>query len=152
MPGPQQGPTPPAPAAETVASPVRVPQEAERATESAVTDSPLGDWQTDKNSGLVRIEACGTALCGYALDATTGAKGEPVLVNMKPKNDTKWIGNIYSRSSGNSYYGIMTLKQDHDTLRVEACALSRFFCSGSDWTRVAGKPDEPLGSQQMPGS
>jgi uncharacterized protein (DUF2147 family) len=102
-------------------------------------DTPVGDWQTDGKANLVRIESCGTALCGYVLDAATSTKGETVLINMKPKNDTQWAGNVYSRASGNSYYGRMTLK-DAKTLRVEACALGSFFCSGNNWTRIEQKP------------
>lgn len=87
----------------------------------------------------MRIESCGAALCGFVLDAATHTKGESVLINMKPKDDTKWTGNVYSRASGNSYYGTMTLK-DGKTLRVEACALGSFFCSGNNWTRLERKP------------
>jgi uncharacterized protein (DUF2147 family) len=97
-------------------------------------DSPAGDWQTEGRNGLVRIESCGDAYCGYALNATTKAKGETVLVNMKAKKASQWAGNIYSRSSGNSYYGTMTLKEGN-SLRVEACALGSYFCSGNTWTR-----------------
>ena len=131
------------------ASPVNKPVETTSATtlvapetESPVADSPLGDWQTGgKNPTLVHIEACGHALCGYVLDAATRAMGESILVNMKPKGDARWSGNVYSRTSGNSYYGTMTLKQA-DTLRVEACALGKFLCSANNWTRVQPKPDE----------
>jgi len=97
-------------------------------------DSPIGDWQTEARNGLVRIEACGPSLCGYMLDANTKAKGETILVNMKPKKSNQWAGGVYSRSSGNSYYGTMTLKEGN-SLRVEACALGSFFCSGNTWTR-----------------
>jgi uncharacterized protein DUF2147 len=104
-------------------------------------DSPVGDWQTEGKTNLVRIETCGTALCGFVLDAATRSKGESVLINMKPKNknDAEWTGHVYSRTSGNSYYGTMTLK-DGKTLRVEACALGSFFCSGNNWTRIEQKP------------
>jgi uncharacterized protein (DUF2147 family) len=102
-------------------------------------DTPVGDWQTEGKTNLVRIESCGAALCGFVLDAATHTKGESVLINMKPKNDTEWTGNVYSRASGNSYYGTMTLK-DGKTLRVEACALGAFFCSGNNWTRIEQKP------------
>jgi uncharacterized protein (DUF2147 family) len=106
-------------------------------------DTPVGDWQTEGKTNLVRIETCGTALCGFVLDAASHNKGESVLINMKPKNDSKndaeWTGHVYSRASGNSYYGTMTLK-DSKTLRVEACALGSFFCSGNNWTRVEQKP------------
>src|SRR5580700_8796879 len=61
-------------------------------------DTPIGDWQTEAKTNLVRIETCGTALCGFVLDAATHTKGETVLINMKPKNDTEWTGNVYSRA------------------------------------------------------
>ncbi|MCK1392774.1 DUF2147 domain-containing protein [Bradyrhizobium sp. 1] len=101
---------------------------------------PLGQWESDGAKSMVRIERCGPALCGYALTENS-AKGESVLVNMKPKSHDAWTGSIYSRSSGNTYYGAMTLKSS-GKLYVEACALGRFWCSGNDWTRVEGQPDK----------
>jgi uncharacterized protein DUF2147 len=97
-------------------------------------DAPLGQWESAGAKGKVRIEHCGPALCGYALTEAS-AKGESVLVNMKPKSDGVWTGNIYSHSSGNTYYATMTLK-DSGKLHVEACVLGHFFCSGNDWRRV----------------
>lgn len=111
-------------------------------------DSPVGDWQTEGKKGLVRIETCGAALCGYLLNETTNTTGETVLINMKAKTDAEWAGDIYSRASGNSYYARMTFKQP-DTLRVEACAIGRFFCSGNDWTRVP-RSDELVTSRDLP--
>ena len=111
-------------------------------------DSPVGDWQTEGKKGLVRIEKCGASLCGYLLSEATNATGETVLSNMKRKNDTQWSGDIYSRASGNTYYARMTFKQP-DTLRVEACAIGRFFCSGNNWTRVV-KSDEVVTSRDQP--
>ena len=100
--------------------------------------APLGQWESTGAKGVVRIEHCGTALCGYALtEAST--RGESVLVNMKPKSDGVWTGNIYSRSSGNTYYAKMTFKQP-DTLRVEACAI------GSGHTSINGSCGHRLSS------
>jgi uncharacterized protein (DUF2147 family) len=124
--GAQEKPAAASPVSQQVA---RVSQQSEEDD-----DSPIGDWQTEAHNGLVRIEACGPSLCGYMLDANSKARGETVLVNMKPKKSNQWAGNIYSRSSGNSYYGTMTLKEGN-SLRVEACALGSFFCSGNTWTR-----------------
>jgi len=104
-------------------------------------DMPLGQWESAGAKGMVRIERCGSALCGYALTEAS-SKGESVLVNMRPKSDGVWTGNIYSRSSGNTYYATMTLRGS-DKLHVEACALLRFFCSGNDWTRVE-QPQEKV--------
>ncbi|PSO21833.1 DUF2147 domain-containing protein [Bradyrhizobium sp. MOS003] len=96
--------------------------------------SPLGEWESTGAKGTVRIERCGPALCGFALTEASD-RGESVLVNMKPKTHDVWTGSIYSRSSGSTYYGRMTLTSS-GKLRVEACAIGRFWCSGNDWTRV----------------
>ncbi|MCA1359028.1 DUF2147 domain-containing protein [Bradyrhizobium sp. IC3069] len=108
--------------------------------------APLGEWESAGAKGTVRIERCGPALCGYALSEASG-RGESVLVNMKPKKHNVWTGSIYSRSSGNTYYATMTLKSS-GKLRVEACALGRFWCSGNDWTRVDGPREEITASSQ----
>ncbi|WBL76958.1 DUF2147 domain-containing protein [Bradyrhizobium xenonodulans] len=96
--------------------------------------SPLGEWESTGAKGTVRIERCGPALCGFALTEASN-RGESVLVNMKPKTHDVWTGSIYSRSSGSTYYGTMTLKAS-GKLHVEACAFGRFWCSGNDWTRI----------------
>jgi uncharacterized protein (DUF2147 family) len=110
-------------------------------------EMPLGDWQTEGNTGSVRIQRCGPALCGYLLNPSTDTLGESVLINMKPKSADKWSGDIYSRASGSSYYATMTVKGPN-TLRVEACALGQFFCSGNVWNRIA-KPQDQMTSRQV---
>jgi uncharacterized protein (DUF2147 family) len=135
------------PAVAAQPAPQAAPQVARASEESddATIDTPIGDWQTEGKGGLVRIEPCGEALCGYVLNASTRSKGETVLVNMKAQNITQWTGNVYSRSSGNGYYGTMTLKETN-TLRVEACAVGKFFCSGNNWTRIdEGRSTGPNG-------
>jgi uncharacterized protein (DUF2147 family) len=122
---------------------------------SELADTPLGDWQSEGNKGLVRIEPCGSVLCGYMVDAATNAKGETILINMKSKmksgmkseGATEWTGTIVSRASGSTYYATMALKQSN-TLRVEACAVGRFFCSGNDWSRIATTPQALITSRQ----
>src|SRR5882724_914777 len=109
-------------------------------------DTPLGDWQTEGNKGLVRIEPCGSALCGYTVDTATNAKGETVLINMKPKGASDWTGTIVSRASGNTYYAKLSMKQS-TTLRVDACVVGRFFCSGNDWSRIVTTPQALITSR-----
>jgi uncharacterized protein (DUF2147 family) len=137
---------PPIAAPKPIPVPVPVPPIAKvsQETEDAPADTPIGDWQTEGNKGTVRIERCGQAMCGYVLNLTPNGKGDTILINMKPKTNTgkpdaMWSGNIYSRSSGSTYYSTMTMK-GINTLRVEACALGRFFCSGNDWTRIGKAP------------
>jgi hypothetical protein len=102
-------------------------------------DTPVGDWETEGGKGMVRIEPCGQALCGYVFDPSSKAKGETVLVDMKSKSASEWSGSIYSRASGNIYYGTIAMKGPN-SLQVEACALGRFFCSGNLWSRADIKP------------
>ena len=106
--------------------------------EEDATDSPLGDWQTE-GRGMVRIAECGRALCGYAIKEGDTEKGEAILINMKPKSDQQWSGSVYSKDSGDTYYGTMRMKGPN-MLRVEACAFSRFYCNGGNWTRITRKP------------
>jgi hypothetical protein len=124
---------PPADAALPLAPPLRVNKVVHRVEKEP--EGPLGDWVTEGSKGTVRIEPCGQALCGYVLDAATEAKGEAVLIDMKPKEKSEWSGNIYSRDSGDTYYATMTLK-DPNTIEVKACALWRFWCSGNAWSRI----------------
>ena len=70
-----------------------------------------------------------------------------MLINMKPKAASEWSGNIFSRNSGNTYYGTIALKGPNSLL-VKACALGRFFCSGNVWSRIAGKPEKQITSRQ----
>jgi uncharacterized protein (DUF2147 family) len=131
------------------------PAAASQQAASEPADTPLGDWQSEGNKGLVRIEPCGSALCGYMVDAATSAKGETILINMKSKMKSEmksegvaeWTGTIVSRASGSTYYATMALKQSN-TLRVEACAVGRFFCSGNDWSRIATAPQALITSRQ----
>jgi uncharacterized protein (DUF2147 family) len=123
--------------------PVQVLQE----TDDDPAEAPLGDWQTEGNKGSVRIERCGHALCGYVLNPSSNASGETVLINMKPKAASEWSGNIYSRDSGSTYYATIAM-QGPDSLRVEACALGRFFCSGNVWSRIGAKPEKLVTSRR----
>jgi uncharacterized protein (DUF2147 family) len=118
-----------------------------REAEDEPAATPLGEWRTEGKTGSVRIERCGRALCGYILDASSHAAGETVLINMKSKASAEWSGNIYSRDSGNTYYATMAM-QGPNALRVEACALGRFFCSGNVWSRINTPPDQMISSSQ----
>jgi len=136
-------PTPAVPPPAAASRPVQVLQE----TDDDPAEAPLGDWQTDGNKGSVRIERCGLALCGYVLNPSSNTNGETVLINMKPKTASEWSGNIYSRDSGSTYYATIAMRGP-DSLRVEACALGRFFCSGNVWSRIGAKTEKRVTSRR----
>jgi len=126
-PSPLPPPRPQVPAA-TVATIAPVP---------AVPDpnSPVGIWLTEEKEGKVRIEPCGTYLCGYSLDSKSNANGEQVLINMKPGKDQKWAGRIHDPNTGSDYESTIALK-GKDELRVQGCAFGGMFCGGQTWTRL----------------
>ena len=117
-----------------------------READDAAAETPLGDWLTE-GKGSVRIERCGRALCGHVLNPSSSDDGEMVLINMKPKAAALWSGNIYSRDSENTYYATIAMKGPY-LLRVEACALGRFFCSGKVWSRIGAQPEKLVISRQ----
>jgi len=123
---------PPAPA------PGPVPQRPQGPAPSAAAvrdaNSPLGVWLTEEKEGKVRIEQCGTNLCGYSVDAKSNLNGEQVLINMRPAKDQKWSGRILDPNTGSTYDSTIALKGD--ILRVQGCAFGGMFCGGQTWTRV----------------
>ena len=143
-------PVPPAPVEKPVETAQPAPQVervAHQAAEEEPSDSPIGDWQTE-GKGTVRIAKCGNALCGFVL-GSSNEKGEAILINMKPKTERQWTGGVYSQDSGETYYGTMSMKAIN-TLRVEACAVGRFYCSGNNWNRITRRADGLVTSRQVP--
>ena len=98
-------------------------------------NSPVGLWLTEEKEGKVRIEQCGTNLCGYSVDAKSNANGEQVLINMRPGKDQKWSGRILDPNTGSTYDSTIAMKGT-DTLRVQGCAFGGMFCGGQTWTRM----------------
>jgi uncharacterized protein (DUF2147 family) len=132
----QQAPAAAGPVVAT--APVSAPiqnQQAPAAAASRPASSPLGIWQTEEKEGLVRIEPCGSNLCGYSVDAKTNQNGEKILINMRPVNDSKWTGRIHDPNSGSNYDSTIALKGP-DSLRVQGCAFGGMFCGGQTWSRM----------------
>jgi uncharacterized protein (DUF2147 family) len=98
-------------------------------------NSPLGVWLTEEKEGKVRIEQCGTNLCGYSVDSKSNQNGEQVLINMRPGKDSKWSGRIFDPKSGSTYDSTIALRNS-DSLRVQGCAFGGMFCGGQTWSRV----------------
>ena len=93
-------------------------------------NSPLGVWATEENKGNVRIEQCGSNLCGYAVKS-----GEKILISMKPEGG-KWTGRIHDPDSGRNYDSTIAMKGTN-ALRVQGCAFGGMFCGGQTWKRVS---------------
>ncbi|MCK1360190.1 DUF2147 domain-containing protein [Bradyrhizobium sp. 199] len=131
---PAAPPPPPAPAPAPVQAAAVAPPVA-AAAPTRDLNSPLGVWLTEEKEGKVRIEQCGTNLCGYSVDGKSNQNGEQVLINMKPSKDQKWSGRILDPNSGSTYDSTIAMKGT-DRLRVQGCAFGGMFCGGQTWTRV----------------
>ena len=131
-PQPAPAPLPPAPAVAAVPPAAAAPAPVQRPRDQ---NSPVGVWLTEEKEGKVRIEQCGTNLCGYSVDVKSNANGEQVLINMRPGKDQKWSGRILDPNTGSTYDSTIAMKGS-DTLRVQGCAFGGMFCGGQTWTRV----------------
>jgi len=109
--------------AQTAAAPIRDP------------GSPVGIWLTQEKEGKVRIEQCGSNLCGYSVDANSNQNGEQVLINMKPDKDQQWTGRILDPSTGSTYDSTIAMRGPSQ-LSVRGCALGGMFCGDQTWSRV----------------
>jgi len=123
----------------------------------AFAASPKGDWLVEDKSAIIRIDSCGSALCGAIVWAkkqdgvdennpdpakrSRPIMGLPLLLGMKPGSDGRWDGDIYNPENGKTYTSRMWLKND-DTIRVEGCVLG-FLCGGQDWTRTTAPASAP---------
>ena len=124
-------PSAPPPAPAPVAAPQSAPSAVAPAAVPAVAAStPVGIWKTEDDKGNVRIEQCGTDLCGYAVGS-----GEKILINMRA-DDSKWVGRIHDPDSGRNYDSTIAMKGPN-ILRVQGCAFGGLFCGGQIWKRVS---------------
>jgi uncharacterized protein (DUF2147 family) len=121
------------------------------------TNSPAGIWLTQAGDAKIRINHCGTGLCGtivwlkVPVDPNTGRpqvddkNADPVLAKrpiigidifrkMKSVADNKWSGTIYNADDGNSYSSDVIVAGPHK-LEVRGCVMG-VLCGGETWTRV----------------
>ena len=119
-----------APVAAPAPAPVAVAPAQVAAAPAPAANTPIGVWATEENKGNVRVEQCGTNLCGYAMKSN-----ERILINMKP-DGAKWSGRIHDPDSGRNYDSTIAMKGPN-AMRVQGCAFGGMFCGGQTWKRVS---------------
>jgi uncharacterized protein (DUF2147 family) len=131
-PAPAASAAPAAPAPVANNTPPAQQPVADSAPPAAASTTPLGLWQTADNKGNVRIEPCGTNICGFAEHTN-----DRILINMKPSSDnSKWTGRIHDPDSGSNYDSIIAMKGPN-LLKVQGCAFGGLFCGGQTWKRIS---------------
>jgi uncharacterized protein (DUF2147 family) len=116
----------------------------------------VGLWKTARDEGLIRIEACGGAICGRIADAAPTGGGpvqmdvknpDPtlrdrpieglVIMKLKPTGPGRWgEGYVYNPDDGRSYKASASLAPD-GRLRVKGCLVVP-LCRTQTWTRANG--------------
>lgn len=120
-----------------------------QATASGVSPEIVGLWRTAGDEGLVRIEACGRAICGRAVDDTPPqtyvgnrnpdlhdqAVDGQLIMKLKPLGPGQWgDGWIQNPDNGKTYKASITLTPD-GRLRLKGCIVVP-LCRTQTWTRV----------------
>jgi uncharacterized protein (DUF2147 family) len=121
----------------------------------AAAGDVTGFWRTQVDAGVIRIEACGTEICGRTVtsasmaahpDLTDARNKDPALrgralknlliLRVKPLGDGRWgEGWIYNPRDGGQYHA--TLKLDGPAiLKVTGCLVAP-LCRTQTWTRAA---------------
>jgi uncharacterized protein (DUF2147 family) len=114
----------------------------------------IGLWKTPVDGGLVRIEACGEAICGHVVSGAR-LRADPAMKDVKnhdptlrtrpikgllmlklsPKGPGQWgDGWVYNPDDGATYKGSMKLTQDGH-LRLQGCVVVP-LCKTQTWTRA----------------
>jgi uncharacterized protein (DUF2147 family) len=137
-----------APASPVLAPPAKAASKPSASKTAAA--SPVGEWLVEDGDARIRIQECGSNLCGVVTAAKNAQDtdrknpnpelrhrsilGMPVLLDMKPSKGNRWEGQIYNAKDGQTYTANISLN-DPQRLRVEGCVFG-FLCGGQNWTRV----------------
>lgn len=117
---------------------------------------PTGIWLTQAGDAKVRIDRCGTTICGTIvwlkapIDTITGkpqiddknpdptkARRPIIGINLFQEMKLagqKWSGRIYNADNGKIYASNVSLI-NNKSLKVEGCVL--MFCGSETWTKLS---------------
>ena len=116
----------------------------------AFAGDATGVWMRSSGSSKIKIDACGSALCGTVVwektprndtfnpdpaKRTEPITGRRILLGMKPTGTAdQWKGEVYNAEDGKTYTGYVTLQGD-GTLKLQGCVLGGLICKSDVWSR-----------------
>lgn len=111
---------------------------------AASADPVLGIWQTEVDDGSyahVEIAPCDDKICGTFIRTfdDTGEYESPnlgklVVIDMVPKGDNHYRGNVWRPSNDKVYIGKIDL--DGDKLYLKGCVAGGLICAKQTWVRL----------------
>ena len=106
----------------------------------AGAEQAFGRWRVADGSAIIRIQACGAALCGFVAAAPPpgpgekSAIGQKILLDLKREGDT-WRGPIFTLDDRKTYDGEISIGADSAHLKVRGCVPGGGLCGGETWKR-----------------
>jgi uncharacterized protein (DUF2147 family) len=112
----------------------------------------MGVWRNPKNSVHVKIEPCGSAMCGTVVWASPKAQadakkggtdrlvGLQLLRNFTPVKPGVWRGKVFVPDLNGTFSGTAELV-DAGTLKARGCLFVGFACKTQLWKKVDNAAD-----------
>jgi uncharacterized protein (DUF2147 family) len=114
-------------------------------------DPVIGTWLNPKGNVVVRTAHCGPAICASVVWADQSAMraaeaggtahlvGTELLRDFRPTGPGQWEGQAFVPDIGQTVDSQM-VQTDHDSLRIDGCALGGFLCKKQVWHRTTVPP------------
>lgn len=113
----------------------------------AAADQSFGIWKNPKGSVHVRVEPCGTRMCGVVVWANEKAKadarkggtdpliGSQLFRDFTPERPGIWHGKVFVPDIGKTFSGTIRVIDDN-TIVGSGCLIGRVGCKSQQWTRL----------------
>jgi len=118
------------------------------AATAAPSAQPTGVWRNPKNTVHIKVQPCGSNMCGTVVWANARAKekarkaGTPNLVGkqlfqeFRPVGAGSWGGKVFVPDMGRTFSGTMKAAGPN-AMVASGCLLGRFLCKSQTWTRLS---------------
>ena len=98
----------------------------------------MGLWLTEGGEGVIRLEACGSGLCGTIVGTSNAAQCRLTIMNMTPTPDGTWSGHITDPSNGSVWNARLRL-DERDRLLLRGYVVVPLLGATQVWTRYTGR-------------
>lgn len=107
------------------------------AAPASAVASPLGNWARLDGNAMVRIEACGDALCAvntWIRDTSNGEEvGHRLVMRVRDDGAGRYSGTAFDPQRNRTYGFNMTVRGNF--MRTQGCMLA-VLCKSMDWNKI----------------
>jgi uncharacterized protein (DUF2147 family) len=113
---------------------------------SAANVPAVGIWRNPKNTVHVKLQPCGTTMCGTVIWAAPKAQakakaagqrlvGAQLFREFKPAGPNQWKGRVFVPDMNRTFSGTMTATAPN-RITGRGCLIGGFFCKEQTWVRI----------------